>query len=66
MYARSGKLLKVSSTLEAARIGDRWFPVRSEYVSKLRNNTKTRFAMSDIKIDQALDPNQFSMSALTK
>jgi outer membrane lipoprotein-sorting protein len=66
MYAKSGKLLKASDTLEVARIGDRWYPVRSQYVSKLRNNTKTVFAMSDIRIDAKLDSDQFTMSALTK
>jgi outer membrane lipoprotein-sorting protein len=66
MYAKSGKLLKVSNTLEVARVGDRWYPVRSEYVSKLRSNTKTVFAMSDLQIDANLDPGQFTMSALTR
>jgi outer membrane lipoprotein-sorting protein len=66
MYAKSGKLLKTSAALEVQRVGDRWYPTRTEYVSKLRNNTKTLFAMSDIAIDAALDDRQFTMTALTK
>jgi outer membrane lipoprotein-sorting protein len=66
MYAKSGKLLKTSSTLEVVRIGERWYPSRTEYVSKLRNNTKTLLAMSKIEIDVALDERQFTMAALTK
>jgi outer membrane lipoprotein-sorting protein len=66
MYARSGKLLKTSQALEVARVGDRWYPTRTEYVSKLRSDTKTVFEMSKIEMDIALDPKQFTMSALTK
>jgi len=66
MYAKSGKLLKTSATLKVERVGDRWYPSRTEYVSKLRNNTKTLFEMSKIEIDATLDEKQFTMTALTK
>jgi outer membrane lipoprotein-sorting protein len=66
MYAKSGKLLKTSAALEVQRVGDRWYPTRTEYVSKLRNNTKTLFAMNKMEIDAAVDGRQFTMSALTK
>jgi outer membrane lipoprotein-sorting protein len=66
MYAKSGKLIKTSAALEVKRIGDRWYPSRSEYVSKLRNDTKTVFAMSSIEFNVDLDSRQFTMAALTK
>ena len=66
MYAKSGMLIKTSATLEVQRIGERWYPTRTEFVSKLRNDTKTIFAMSRIEIDVPLDDRQFTMSALTK
>ncbi len=66
MYAKSGRLLKTSAALEVQRVGDRWYPSRTEYVSKLRNNTKTLFAMSRIEMDTSIDERQFTMSALTK
>jgi outer membrane lipoprotein-sorting protein len=66
MYAKSGKMLKVSRSLEVARLGGRWFPTKVEYVSKLRAGTKTLFAMSDIELDAAVDPRKFTMAALTK
>ncbi len=66
MYAKSGKLLKTSATLEVKRIGDRWFPVQSEIVSKLRKDTKTEFVMDKVELDVKLDQNQFTMSALKK
>jgi outer membrane lipoprotein-sorting protein len=66
MYAKSGRLLKESHTLEVTLVGDRWFPSRAEFVSKLRNNTKTVFTMTHIEMDARLDSNQFSMRTLTK
>jgi len=66
MYAKSGKLLKVGTTLAVVHLGDRWFPARTELVSKLRNNTRTVFSMDKIDIGAALDERQFSLSALSK
>jgi outer membrane lipoprotein-sorting protein len=66
MYAKSGKLLKVSNTLKVDRVGDRWFPSSVEFVSKLRNNTKTVLTMSKVALDVPVDDRQFSMAALTK
>jgi outer membrane lipoprotein-sorting protein len=66
MYARSGKLLKVSATLEVAKAGERWFPSKVEFESKLRSNTKTIFSMTKLALDLPLDPKRFTMAALTK
>jgi len=66
MYARSGKLLKVSATLEVAKLGERWYPSKVEFVSKLRSNTKTVFSMAKIALDVPVDPKRFTMAALTK
>jgi outer membrane lipoprotein-sorting protein len=66
MYARSGKLLKTSSVLEVRRIGERWFPVRTELVSALRKDSKTVFSMDKVELDPVLDPRQFTMAALTR
>jgi outer membrane lipoprotein-sorting protein len=66
MYAKSGRLLKVSNTLKVERLGERWFPSSVEFVSKLRNNTKTVFTMSNVAMDVPMDDRQFSMAALTK
>jgi outer membrane lipoprotein-sorting protein len=66
MYAKSGRLLKVSTTLEVAKLGERWYPSKIEFESKLRSNTKTVFSMSKIALDAPLDPRRFTMAALTK
>jgi outer membrane lipoprotein-sorting protein len=66
MYAKSGKLLKTGTTLEVVHMGDRWFPARTELVSRLRNNTRTVFAMDKIEIGAAVDEKQFSLAALSR
>ena len=66
MYAKSGRMIKASATLEVDRIGDRWFPTRVEFVSKLRANTKTVFILSGVKLNVPVSEQQFSMAALTK
>jgi len=66
MYAKSRRLLKTSATLAVDRIGERWFPSRLEFVSKLRANTKTVFSMGGIELNVPVTEQQFSMAALTK
>jgi outer membrane lipoprotein-sorting protein len=66
MYARSGKLLKESRALEVAKIGDRWYPSKTQFVSKLRANTRTVFSMTKIELDAQVDPRKFTMAALTR
>lgn len=66
MYAKSGKMLKTSSTLSVDKLGSRWFPTSIEFVSKLRSNTKTTFAMSGVELNVPVSEQVFSMAALTK
>jgi outer membrane lipoprotein-sorting protein len=66
MYARSGKMLKSSQALQVTQISGRWFPARTQYVSKIRSNTSTVFAMTNVELDPKLDPQQFTMAALTR
>jgi outer membrane lipoprotein-sorting protein len=66
MYARSGKMLKSSAAMEVTRIGGRWFPARTRYVSRIRSNTSTVFSMTGVELDPKLDAQQFTMAALTK
>ncbi len=66
MYAKSGKLLKVSNVLETKKIGGRNFPVKSEMVNKLRRNSKTIFEMKDIVFDKPMDEKMFTMRYLRK
>ncbi|HUX39200.1 MAG TPA: outer membrane lipoprotein-sorting protein [Rectinemataceae bacterium] len=66
MYARSGKLLKTSTTLDVRQIGSRWYAISLVMESKLRKDTKTTFSMQKLELDVSLDPRQFSMAWLTK
>jgi len=66
MYARSGRLLKLSTTLEVARLGGRWYPSKIQFESRLRANTKTVFSMTRIELDAPVDSKRFTMAALTK
>jgi len=66
MYARSGKLLKESRSLEVRNIGGRWYPVRTEMVNRLRKDTRTVFVLEDLKLDTRIPDSRFSMAELTK
>jgi len=64
MYAKSGRLLKEMNVLEINQFGNRWFPVKSEMVNKLRKNSKTVFELEDIAFDVDLPDNMFSLRYL--
>jgi outer membrane lipoprotein-sorting protein len=66
MYAKSGKLLKTSRSLEVRKFGERWFASSVEMQSKLRKDTKTAFMMDKLELDVKLDERQFSLATLTK
>lgn len=66
MFARSGKLLKESNTLDIDKIGGRWYPTRVEMVNKLRKDTKTVFAMTDLAFDASMDESMFTMRYLRR
>ncbi|MBP7096528.1 MAG: outer membrane lipoprotein-sorting protein [Spirochaetia bacterium] len=66
LYAKSGKLLKISRTLEVRLIGTRWYPVKVELSDKLRKDSRTTFELVSIKLDVPVDPKRFSLSELGK
>jgi outer membrane lipoprotein-sorting protein len=66
MYAKSGKLLKVSRVLEVRQIGDRWFPVKEEVSDQLKQGSRTQFTMRNIRFDVPLDESMFSLRTLQR
>ncbi len=66
MYAKSGRLLKESRSLEVRNVGGRWYPVRTEMVNRLRKDTRTVFVLEDLKLDVRLEDSRFSMAELTR
>jgi len=66
MYAKSGKLLKVSAVLEIKKIGNRTFPFKVEISNKLRKDSQTVFTMSDVSFDVKLPENMFTLQNLQR
>jgi outer membrane lipoprotein-sorting protein len=65
-YAKSGKLLKESRVLEVRKIGERYFPVKSEVADKLRNGSKTVFSMMEVQLNVPVSEKLFTMQNLQK
>ncbi|HVO40271.1 MAG TPA: outer membrane lipoprotein-sorting protein [Spirochaetia bacterium] len=66
MYAKSGKLLKVSKVLDVQRIGDRWFPVKEEISDQLKQGSRTQFIMADVRLDVPVSGSLFSLRNLSR
>lgn len=66
MYAKSGKLLKVSNVLETEKIGDRTIPTKTVMENKLRRNSRTVFTLKDVKLDVSVNEQTFTMRWLRR
>jgi outer membrane lipoprotein-sorting protein len=66
MYAKSGKLLKVSRVLATQKIGARQVPVKSEMQNKLRAGSTTTFEMTGVTFDAPMDEELFTMRYLRR
>ena len=65
-YAKSGKLLKESRVLEVKKIGERYFPVKSEVSDKLRKGSKTIFTMQEVQLNVPVSEKLFTLQNLQK
>jgi len=66
MYAKSGKLLKVSKVLEVRSVDGRNVPSKVEMSNMLRGNSKTVFEMTEMKINPTLSEDRFTMQFLRR
>ena len=66
MYAKSGKILKVGRTLEVKRIGERWFPVKTEISDQLKKGSRTQLIMTDVRFDVPVSESMFSLRNLSR
>ncbi len=66
MFAKSGKLLKISRVLDVQKVGDRWFPVKEEISDQLKQGSRTEFDMADVRIDVPVSESQFSLRNLAR
>ena len=64
MFAKSGRLLKESTTLETKEIGGRNFATKTIMVNQLRRNSSTTFSMENITFDGEIDESLFTMRYL--
>ena len=66
MYAKSGMLMKERRVTEVRQIKDRFYPVKSEIINRVRIGSKTVMTMDDIVFDQVLDPKYFTKRYLER
>jgi outer membrane lipoprotein-sorting protein len=66
MYAKSGKLLKVSYSSDIKQIGDRFYVTRTRMEDKLKQNTYTEMIFTNIKLDEAIPASVFTMQNLER
>jgi outer membrane lipoprotein-sorting protein len=66
MYAKSGKMLKVSNVLEMENINGRNIATKVEMVNVLRKDSRTVFTMQNIIFDKPLDEKIFTLRYLRK
>jgi outer membrane lipoprotein-sorting protein len=60
LYAKSGKLLKVSETKRIERFGERFYPTQSTLKNLLRKNSMTEFIVTDIQFDISIPAGTFT------
>jgi hypothetical protein len=66
MYAKSGKLLKVSRVLDVEKIGERFFPVKEEISDQLKQGSRTQFVMTNVRFDVPVNEAMFSLRDLAR
>lgn len=66
MYAKSGKLLKVSYSSDIKQIGDRFYVTRTRMEDKLKKNTYTEMIFTNIKLDEPIPASVFTLQNLER
>lgn len=64
LYARSGRLLKVSMVNKIEQIDQRWIPIESVMENKLRENTRTEFKLLSIEFNPEIAEEVFTLESL--
>ncbi|MCX6555727.1 MAG: outer membrane lipoprotein-sorting protein [Candidatus Aminicenantes bacterium] len=65
-FARSGKLLKITTVESVRRLGGRWVPDRARFKDALSEGEGTEFVIRDIEFDAAIPDSLFSKASLRK
>ena len=64
LYARSGRLLKVTEVNKVEQIDQRWYPVESVMVDQLKENTRTEFIIKLIEFNPQILEDTFTLENL--
>lgn len=64
LYARSGRLLKVTAVNKVEQIDQRWYPVESVMVDQLKKNTRTEFIIKLIEFNPQIPEDTFTLENL--
>ena len=66
LYAKSGKLLKISETETIEKFGDRFYPTKSVLKNLLRKDSRTEFIITKAQFDIKIPAGTFTQRNLTK
>lgn len=66
LYAKSGKLMKVSTAGNLKLIGGRWFAMEGTMENKLKKGSRTRLVMESLELGIAIPAGTFSREALRR
>jgi len=66
LYAKSGKLLKVSTTEKVEEFGGRFYPTKSVLRNLLRKNSRTEFIITSAKFNVPIPSGTFTERNLTR
>ena len=65
-YAKSGKLIKRFTLLDAFRVGDRWYPKRMNYKDVLKKGDGTELIIDTIEFDVDIPEHIFTKASLRR
>jgi outer membrane lipoprotein-sorting protein len=64
LYAKSGKLMKVSTAGNLKRLGERWYAFEGTMENMLKKGSKTRMVVEELQLNVTIPPGTFSREAL--
>ena len=64
LFAKSGKMLKMTTLSEVKKFGSRWFPTKMVYKDMLKQGKGTEFKIITMKFDQKIEDYIFTKAAL--
>ncbi|MDZ4122043.1 MAG: outer membrane lipoprotein-sorting protein [Candidatus Cloacimonadaceae bacterium] len=66
LYAKSGRLLKTTTSSDITRFGNRWYPKKIVFKDELKDGKGTEFIIDEIEFNIAIPERYFNRAALRK